>query len=263
MTALTVVKGGINRERTKGAARPEVVYDLVNGHVTDEYLIVQRPGTIRRNDLPEITKGLCSFRGELHTFSHIATEVPAGFVVHVLTHPDFEDGSENPFLLKKIHFCTPFLGFLYVAAEFEVGESGFEPVHHYWLQTGGVWEANKIYHAGDVIEPTVPNGLAYRASRLGAPNISWAPGVARTVGDVIEPTVYNDFYYTVVDTQGANPASGTVEPSWPTEDGARIIEDTDAGSAPPQSVTVPPSGQPGSDTIERYGPPGPNNGRLP
>lgn len=263
MTALTVIKGGINRQRLKGAARPEVLYDLLNGFVNSEGEVTVRPGTFRRATLPTITKGLCAFDGSKHVFAHESVEVPTGYTLHVLTHPMFEDNSENPFVIKKIHFCAPFLGFLYVVAEFDVGDVDTDSIHHYWLQSGGTWQADTVYKNGDVVEPTVPNGLAYRATRFGAPNLSWAPRVARTVGDVIEPTVYNDFFYTVVDTLGANPASGTVEPIWPTEDGARISEDTDAGSAPPQVVTTPPSSVPGSDTIDRYGPPGPNNGQLP
>lgn len=263
MTALTVVKGGINRDRTKGAARPDVLYDLLNGYVTNENTVQVRPGTFRRNELPAETKGLCAFAGKLHTFCHVPIDVPDNFILHVLVHPMFDGGTENSFPLKKIHFAAPFLGFLYVAAEFDVGDVDTDSVFHYWLQTSGPWQANKVYRAGDVVEPTVPNGLAYRAGRLGAANPSWAPNVARTVGDVIEPTVYNDFFYTVVDTLGANPASGTVEPDWPTEDGARITEDTDADAAPPQLVTVPPERRPIQDVTDRYGDPGPNNGAQP
>lgn len=262
MTALTVVRGGISRERVKGAAKQDVLYDLVNGFVTDENTVEVRPGTLRVATLPSITKGLCAFGGSRHVFANETVAVPAGYTLHVLVHPLFEDGSENPFQIKKIHFAAPYLGFLYVVAEFDIGDADTEAVHHYWLQSSGTWEANKIYRNGDIVEPTVPNGLAYRATRLSAPNKSWAPNVSREMGDVIEPTVYNDYYYTVVDTIGANPASGASEPTWPTEDGARVTEDTDASAAPPQTVTTPPSNQPGSDVTDRYGIPGPDNGLI-
>lgn len=264
MTALTVVRGGINRDRPKGAARPDALFDLLNGFVTDEYTVTVRPGTFRRANLPAgATKGLCAFDGNRHVFASEVVAVPAGYVLHVLVHPLFDGGTENAFPIKKIHFAAPFLGFLYVVAEFDIADVDTEAVYHYWLQSGGPWEANKIYHAGDVVEPTVPNGLAYRAARLTAPNVSWAPRVTRTIGDVVEPTVYNDFFYTVVDTLGANPASGTVEPIWPTESGAQITEDTDLGSAAPQTVTLPPENQPSSGVTDRYGEPGPNNGVQP
>lgn len=262
MTALTAVRG-INRERTKGAARLDALYDLLNGYVTEDNIVTVRPGSFRRAVLPAITKGLCAFDGSRHVFAHESVAVPAGYTLHILVHPMFEDGSENPFTIKKIHFAAPFLGFLYVVAEFDTLGVDTDAIHHYWLQSSGPWQQNKMYRYGDIVEPTVPNGLAYRATRATPPNPSWAPRVARTIGDVIEPTVYNDFYYTVVDTLGSNPASGTVEPTWPTEDGARITEDTDASSAPPQVVTTPPTNQPGSDVTDRYGSPGPNNGVLP
>lgn len=263
MTALTVVKGGISRLRSKGAAPQDVLYDLLNGYVTAEKTVRVRPGTIRTATLPTgATKGLVAFDGSRHVFSSELVSVPDGYTLHVLVHPMFDDGTAGGFPIKKIHFAAPFLGFLYVVAEFDVGETGAQAVYHYWLQTGGTWQANKIYRAGDIVEPSTPNGLAYRATRLGAPNPSWAPRVARTIGDKIEPTVYNDYYYTVVATAGANPASGLVEPTWPTEAGARVTEDTNATSAPPQSVTVAPTNQPGSEVKDRYGIPGPDNGLI-
>lgn len=255
MTALTVIKGGISRGRSKGAARQDVLYDLINGYVSDEKTVVCRPGTFRRAVLPTITKGLCAFDGSKHLFASEPVLVPAGYTLHVLVHPLFEGGTANPFEIRRIWFAAPFLGFLYVVAEFDVGDSGAQSVYHYWLQSGGPWQPNKIYKNGDVIEPTVPNGLAYQATRLSAPNISWAPNVPRTIGDVIEPTTYNDFFYTVVDTLGSNPTSGSVEPVWPEADGARISEDTDAGSTGSTTTTAPPANVPGSGVTRRYGTP--------
>jgi hypothetical protein len=52
--------------------------------------------------------------------------------------------------------------------------------------------------------------------------------------------VYNDFYYTVVDTQGTNPRSGSTEPTWPTEDGAQVFEDADGAADTPPSITETP-----------------------
>src|SRR5690606_35861833 len=64
----------------------------------------------------------------------------------------------------------------------------------------------------------------YQATRIGSPGAAWAAGVERTIGDVVEPTVYNGYKYTVTATTGANPTSGLIEPDWPTESGAQIIE---------------------------------------
>jgi hypothetical protein len=234
--ALTTVKGGINRQRTKGGALQDSLYDLINGYVTKSKTVFVRPGTFRFAELPTNTagegdtKGLMAFRGELHVFSHHFVDVPDGIVLHVIQHP-----TDPTSPIAEINFAAPFMGFPYVVATFENGDTW-----HFWLQDGDAWQADHIYKLGDIVTPSVPNGFSYQAGRLLPANTMWAPNVQRTVGDVVEPTVYNDFFYTVVDTQGANPRSGDVEPIWPTEDGARINEDAEGTSTVPPSVTEPP-----------------------
>lgn len=240
---LTVIKGGIDRLRTKGGARADTLYDLVNGQESEKGTVRSRPGTRRNATLPSNTRGLVGFRGEFHTFSHVTVALPSGYVLHVLTHPT--DPAQT---LTKIHFAKPFLGFLYVVAEFADGN-----VSHYWMRTGGPWQANKIYRLGDVVEPTTPNGIAYQATRLGSANPSWAPNVPRTIGDIVEPVEYNDYYYTVVDTLGANPRSGTVEPVWPESPGAQIVEDTEGNGETAPTSTPDPAQSPGSEITDRYG----------
>jgi len=261
--ALTVIKGGINRLRTKGAALNDSLYDALNCYVTAAKTVRVRPGTFRHADLSLLdatlenpTKGLASFDGALHVFATQTFDVPDGFVLHVLQHPvKFNsDGSIIP--LRKIHFATPFMGFLYVVAEFEDADTLNElgNTFHFWLQTGDVWEANKVYKLGDIVSPSTPNGFSYQANRISAPNLSWAPNRQRQIGDVIEPTAYNDFYYTVVDTQGSNPRSGTAEPIWPLEDGAQIFEDADGGEDTTSSPTptLDPTTAPDPTTQTRY-----------
>lgn len=244
---LTVLKGGINRLRTKGGARSDSLYDLLNAHLTEKGTVKGRPGTTRTTTLPAGTKGLTSFQGALHIFSSATMVVPSGYVLHVLAHPD--NDPVTTIALKKIHFAKPFMGFLYVVAEF-VDDS----VYHYWLQSGGVWQANHVYHHGDIVEPTVANGIAYQATRLSSPHPSWAPGVPRAVSNIIEPTVYNDFFYTVVEVIGANPVSGTTEPDWPQSPGARIFEDTEGFLDSSPGATAPPDSQtPTSSVTDRYG----------
>ena len=251
--ALTTIKGGINRQRTKGGALEDSLYDLVNGYVSKSKTIVVRPGTVRVFELPTntagdgVTKGLMAFEGELHVFSDEFVGVEEGMVLHIIQHPDATEA--DPIALAEINFAAPFMGFPYVAATFENGDT-----YHYWLQTGEVWTADTVYQAGDIVAPSVPNGLAFQATRLTAPNPSWAPNVLRALGDVVEPTTYNDFYYTVVETQGDNPRSGAVEPIWPTEDGARINEDADGSDTTPPSLTEPPNiaGVPSPAVLERY-----------
>lgn len=244
---LTVLKGGINRLRTKGGVRADSLYDLLNGHLTDAGTVKARPGTIRIASLPSDTKGLCGFQDAFHVFNHEIVTVPAGFVLHVLASPNSIPGAVIK--LAKIHFAAPFLGFLYVVAEFADGT-----VFHYWLSSSGPWQANTAYRNGDIVEPTTPNGLAYQAVRISSPYPSWAPNILRTDGDIVEPTVYNDFFYTVVSTLGDNPHSGSTEPLWPTTSGTQVTEDSNGllDTAPP-TVTQPPVSTVPSEVSDRYG----------
>lgn len=251
--ALTTVRGGINRQRTKGGALEDSLYDLVNGYVTRSKTIKVRPGSARVCDLADNTagetptKGLTAYNGALNVFSHIDTGVPAGIVLNIITHEDQTD--DNPIPISEINFAAPFMGYLYVSATFENGDT-----RHFWLQGGDAWGAETVYALGDVVTPSVATGLAYQAQRLTDPNPAWQANITRTLGDVIEPTVYNDFYYTVVDTQGTNPRSGTAEPTWPTEDGAQVFEDADGSADTPASLTEMPdtSAVPSPGLVDRY-----------
>jgi len=252
--ALTTIKGGINRQRTKGGALQDSLYDLVNGYVSKSKTVVVRPGTVRVYNLPVNTaeegetKGLMAFEGTLHVFSDRFVDVPTGITLHVITHPDATP--DDPIALSEINFAAPFMGFPYVVATFENGDTW-----HFWLQDGDEWEADTAYKFGDIVVPSTANGFAYQASRLLPANTAWAADVQRAVGDIVEPTVYNDFLYTVVDTQGDNPRSGSTEPVWPTTDGARINEDADGSTSVPSSVTEPPdiASLPAPNIRTRYG----------
>lgn len=243
---ITAVKGGINRLRTKGGARTDVLYDALNCYRTEEKTMKRRPGTMRRAVLPENSFGLVAFGGERHVFATEVVELPIGYVAHVITHPDATP--DVPIGLSRIHFAEPFLGFLYVVAEFVGGD-----IFHYWLQLTGSWEPNRVYRMGDIVEPTAPNGLAYKATRFGAANPAWSPRASKDVGDRIEPTVYNDFYYEVVEAIGANPATGDVEPTWPQVEGARVVEDTEGVQEGSGTATPTPANVPSSVVTDRYG----------
>jgi hypothetical protein len=243
---LTVLRGGINRLRTKGGARADNLYDLLNGYLTEDGTVHVRPGTLRVATLPAATKGLTYFNGSRHVFAAEAVAVPTGYTLHVLTSPE-QDPGEAVIPIKKIHFAEPFLGFLYVVAEFDD-----DSVWHFWLEEGTTWETVKIYYNGDLATPSAPNGLAYRATRSTPTNPVWTANAPRTVGDVVEPTEYNGFYYVVTDTQGATPTSAATEPLWPTEEGQTIVESTDITPEPPPADAVDPNAI-AQDIIDRYG----------
>lgn len=250
---LTTIKGGINRLRVKGGARADTLYDLLNGYVTESGTIKVRPGTERTATLDSQTRGLCAFGGELHTFCHTSVAVPVGYVLNILVHPDPPDLGygysyvDTAVPLETIHFAEPFLGGLYIVAEFQDGA-----VYHYWLQPGVEWQAETQYETGDLVVPSVPNGLLYRASRYGDPAPPWQADEPRYdgIGDsyaqsVVEPTEYNGYYYVCSETQGPNPRSALTEPVWPTFEGGTVIERTDTGlpaETAIDSVAPPPAG---------------------
>ena len=215
--ALTTIKGGLNRLRTKGAALKDSLYELKNGYVTVERTVEVRPGTILEHTLPAGTLGLVAYNSKFHVFasddvSGIDTD---NFTLHILRAPDGED-------LTTIHFAKPFLGALYVAAEFADGD-----IYHFWLQDPDAWAASTTYDANKIIEPTTENSYVYRATRLGPPYPKWTPGAPLTVGDKIEPTTYNGFYFEVVAVNGDNPRTGTTEPDFDVTEGAIVVETVD------------------------------------
>lgn len=232
---LNALRAGIERLRTKGGAKPDALYDLVNGYVTIDGSVRSRPGTLETVALPAGTKGLCAFDGELVVFSHEPKTIPAStptVTCQVLIHP-----TEPSTALARIHFAGPFLGSLYVVAEFADGL-----VRHYWLQGRSAWTASTMYREGDVVEPTNPNGLSYRARRIGPPNPLWAPDVERNVGDRVEPTAANGYYYEVVnllspgdDDPAESGGTGTPTPGGPGAGGAYAF----TGTLPDAYIGVP------------------------
>lgn len=236
---LSTSNGGMTRLRFKGDARPDTLYDLLNGYITLSGTIKPRPGTIEDITLPEDTVGLVAHKCKLYTFKHEpdTTSNPDKYVVAALRHP-----TDATIELLQIHFAANFMGFLYVAAEFQDGN-----VWHFWLEELDPWSANTDYQIGDRVFPSTENGYAYKATRTTSPSPAWAASVPRSVNDVIEPTVYNGYKYTAVAVTGDNPASGTTEPEWPTESGAQIIEYTSGdGSTAISTTTLDPNPDLGS-----------------
>lgn len=223
---LNALEGGIDRQRVKGSPSPKVLYDLVNGYVDRAGRVQSRDGVEVDAVLPEGTIGLVAFQGAMAVFSHQAVaDMPAGYTCYVLSHPD------NPALaIHRIHFAAPFMGALYVAAEFAGGDT-----YHYWLPLADTWEAETIYGLGDLVQPTVPNGLAYKCTRLLPPYPEWAPDVERTVGDRVEPTEHNDYFYEVVATGAGQGGDNPIGGSGGTN---RSFETTDFTGWTPDAVTI-------------------------
>lgn len=230
LSVLNKANRGINRQRVKGGAPEDSLFDLQNGYVTQAATVKARPGTEEVVVLPPNTKGLMAFENKMLVFSHQpATPTNPLFEVVVIVDPE---DITSP--IAKIHFSAAYLGVPFVVAEFENGNT-----YPFWLQAGIPWEADTAYQIGSYVVPTTANGFTYRASRLGDPAPLWAPDVARTVGEVVEPTTPNGYQYEAIETIGDNPRSGKVEPVWPTTDGATVVEDVDLGPPPTNPGTGP------------------------
>lgn len=150
-----------------------------------------------------------------------------------------------PLTIKEIHFAAPYLGGIYVVAEFNTNAATaaqFGSTFHFWVQssTGGdnsnTWQKGSNYRIGDIVIPNTPNGLTYVAARRTPSNPIWTPSTAETVGNIVEPTIANGFQYAVTAVQGAKPTTGATEPTWPTTNNAIVNENSALASD--QTVTL-------------------------
>lgn len=174
-----------------------------------------------------------------------------------------------PIPIKEIHFQAPYLGGLYVVAEFDVTSAvraQFGDTFHYWIQSseGGdnanAWQKNTDYRIGDVVIPTTPNGLTFIASRLGNPNPVWTANTLEAVNNIVEPTVPNGFMFTATSVAGANPSTGATEPVWPTSDGAIVTENSSQDSEQTFTIAQPAAPTPAPSVPARYTGLGPTTG---
>lgn len=246
---LTVQKGGINRLRIKGGASAQTLYDLTNAYITAAGTIVPREGTIRNATLNSSTIGLGSFKGVLQVFATAQTSVPSGYNLNLLVNP-----VDSSLTLETIWFAKPFMGFMYVVAEFSDGS-----FVHYWLQSNGPWAAGTVYKTGAIVTPASPNGLAYLAVRDAPANSTWQPQATITSGTVVEPNTYNGYMFRAVSVLGTTPHTGSTEPAWPSTIGAVIQEfgdfdTTSSDSGTTQAGSTGSGSQPlGTNITDRYG----------
>jgi hypothetical protein len=221
------LKQGINRLRVKGGANPSQLYDLVNAYIQADGSIVPREGTIRAETLNSQTVGLCAVDGVFNVFATSLVSVPSGYQCNVLINP-----ANSADTLEKIWFAQPFMGFLFVVAEFTSGD-----INHYWLQNNGTWTANTVYKTDNIVLPDVANGLAYEAVRDMPQNPLWTAQTLIAQGDIIEPNTYTGYCYRAITVSGTNPHTSSSEPVWPTTEGALIQEFGDFDLSPSDSGT--------------------------
>jgi hypothetical protein len=244
---LTALKGGINRLRTKGGARSDWLYDLLNGYIDQAGSISPREGTIRAAALNGNTVGLCSFNDFFNVFGTSLVGVPGGYKCNLLIHPT--DATQT---LTRIWFAQPFMGFLYVVAQF-----ANDDIFHYWLQDNGSWEPSTVYKTGDIILPTVENGLAYQAVRDMPANPLWSSQTVIALDAIIEPTQYTGFAYKAIAVAGTSPHTGSTEPIWPATINATIQEfgdfDVSNGASDTSDSSSGSAASLGSTITDRYG----------
>lgn len=242
---LSAVKAGITRLRTKGGASEDSLYDLANAYVTAARTIKPRPGSSRHATLPEGTVGLALFNGVFQVFSDRGiVGMPANFNLNVLSHP--EPDPDNPPSLVRIWKAEPFMGGLYVVAEWS-DQVGTRKAYHYWIQTvsAGDWKPETIHMLYDKVTPTLQNGIAYEAHRLLPADPVWQPNVERALNDAVEPTTFNGYRYVAIEVIGSPPKSGAVEPNWIAREGALVIEEADVPIQRPPVQNPPPTTPPG------------------
>lgn len=245
---LTVLQGGINRLRVKGAASSHTLYDLTNAYITNAGSVAPREGTIRAATLNSSSVGLCCVDGQFNVFATSLISVPSGYICNVLVNPN-----NSADTLKKIWFAKPFMGFLYVVAQFTSGA-----IYHYWLQNNGTWTANTVYQTGNIVLPPSATGLAYQAVRDVPPNSVWQPNVSISAGTIVEPTDATGYMYKAVAVAGTTPHTGSTEPSWPVTSGGIIQEfgDFDTNSNDTGTITSSSASSTqalGANLTDRYG----------
>ena len=234
----------MTRLRSKGGASPETLYELYNGYVTASRTTKQRPAVRYSNLLPAASKGLVFFKGIFYTFSAAPVTPVAGSTNLVLIHPT--PGFSGTVI--RIWFAQPFMGLLYVVAEFSDNA-----IYHYWLQMPAAWQPFTQYKDGDLVQPTTPNGLYYRAYTANPP-AAWQPLHQYSTNDVVQPTKYNGFQYFATNLLPSSPTSSSdTEPVWPTVSPALVLESSAGGtSVQPTPPTPPPPLPPGLGNGGRY-----------
>jgi hypothetical protein len=241
---------GINLLRSKGGAAPTGLFDLLNGYVTPKKTINARPGTVVAASFPAGSKGVVGFEGKYHTFatSALASSDP-NVLVHVLKRSDNSTAA-----LSRIHRAFPFLGRLYVVAEYDDGA-----VRHFYLESPAAHAASHVYAYGDRVTPAAgDNGFYYVIEDTDA-TAAWQAGATVAVNDFKQPTTANGFKYqaTAIAGTGTNFLTSDTEPTWPTTEGATVTERryiTNPHNFPGSGVAGTGTSGTGSGTSGEYGP---------
>jgi hypothetical protein len=249
---ITTLKGGINRLRVKGGASADSLYDLQNAWIDNAGSVQPREGTLRTATLDSSTVGLAAANGKFNIFSSSfsTATLPTNYILNVLSNPNNTTASPT-----IIWYAKPFMGFLYVVAQFSDNS-----IFHYWLQNSGTWTSSTDYTSASIVLPPTLNGIAYQGVRDFPQQSLWTPETIITSGSYVEPNTATGFAYQAVATTGSPVHTGAVEPVWPTVAGGIIQEfgdfdlsSSDAGTTQASLNGISTASPLGSNITDRYG----------
>ena len=161
---------GLDHRKSSTVADANRLRELKNAYITTGKAIRKRPGMPKIATLESGTKGLVSGNGYLNTFYEYGAAVvhaDTRFLANVLEHA--AGAGYAPGSIATIHYGTTFLGYLYVAVEYDDGN-----IFHYYVDGSS---PNRVTDA------SCPNtkAVSKQESRIWAIN-----------GDVTAYTVLND-----------------------------------------------------------------------
>lgn len=171
--------GGLDVRQGQGVADANKLRELTNAYVTTGKVPRKRPGTVEVATLEAGTVGLISGGGKLNTFyGHGAAITHANplFLANRIAHP-----SVTSALPSRVRAGQPFLGYLYVAAEYSNGDT-----YHSYLDVDTTWQAAEAVTVGTFRQPVTANGYRYECTiggTTGAFEPTWPTTVGATVAD--------------------------------------------------------------------------------
>jgi hypothetical protein len=187
--AFGAFNGGLDRRRDPAMAASNVLLTLSNAYVNTAFAIKKRPCLQLLTILEPGTVGLRAAGGKLNTFYGSGATITHA---NALFRANRVPHPSNPALtVRKIHFAELFNGFPYVAAQY----SDTSLFHHYLDESGlNTWAPATAYGVAAVRRPTVANGYRYRVQSIAGAGLSGA----------VEPVWPLNPAATVIDNPGAD-----------------------------------------------------------
>lgn len=150
-------EGGLDVRKSSTVSDANRLKVLTNAYITKGKAIRKRPCLSILTTLETGTIGLGASGGKLQTFysgNAAIAHANTFFQANRVTHPS----AVTP--VTKLHFCSAFQGFPYIAVEYADGS-----VKHFYMDAPGAWTAAKTYALGAFVTPTVPNGYRYELTQ--------------------------------------------------------------------------------------------------